>query len=87
MSDLNYNSLYQIIKYQYDKVKAERLAKMSDAEKRRRAQMDTAANIYNNPSLSNLGKAGMEMIKPPPPKEREKDDPSSYLYNSRSERI
>lgn len=83
MNELTYDTLYQIIKYQYDKVKADKLAKMSEEERRKRAQMDKTIDLYNNPSLTKFSAVGMEMITTPQ-KERERDDPSLYLYNSRN---
>jgi len=83
---LDYNGLYNIIKYQYDKVKAERDNKINDIEKKRREQMDKVADLYNNPNLKNLSKFGMDIVtlNNDNIKKKEKDDPTLYLYNSRN---
>jgi hypothetical protein len=78
METLDYNSLYKIIKYQYDKVRLERERLMSEKEKNQRRQLDNLANVYNNPSLKNLSLIIGE------PKEKVKDDPNSYVYNSKN---
>jgi len=78
METLDYTSLYQIIKYQYDKVKLEREKMMTDEEKKRRKQLDNLANVYNNPSFEKISSIINET------KEKEKDDPNSYVYNSKN---
>jgi hypothetical protein len=81
METLDYTSLYNIIKYQYDKVKLKRESMMSDEEKNRRKQLDNLVDIYNNPNYKNLSSMVGEMIQP---KEPEKDDPNTYVYNSKN---
>jgi hypothetical protein len=82
METLDYNSLYQIIKYQYDKIKKARDGGMTEEELARRAMYDKSLDFVNNPSFMGLGELTSNMILPTPP-EREPEDPSRYIYNSR----
>ena len=51
---------------------------MTDEEKKRRKQLDNLANVYNNPSFEKISSIINET------KEKEKDDPNSYVYNSKN---
>ena len=82
METLNYSSLYEIIKYQYDKIKTERDGGMTEEELARRAMYDRGLDFVNNPSFGGLGELTSNMMMPTPSK-REPDDPSKYIYNSR----
>ena len=82
METLDYNSLYQIIKYQYDKIKKARDETMTEEELARRAMYDKGLDFVYNPSFNGLGELTSNMIMPTPP-QREIDDPSRYIYNSR----
>ena len=82
METLNYTSLYQIIKYQYDKIKKARDGGMTEEELARRAMYDRGLDFINNPSFGGLGELTSNMIMPQAP-QREPDDPSRYIYNSR----
>lgn len=81
METLDYNSLYQIIKYQYDKVRLEREKNMSDEEKKRRKNLDNTVDLINNPSFEKLSSIAGEMIQA---KKKEKDDPNKYVYYSKN---
>jgi hypothetical protein len=83
METLNYSSLYQIIKYQYDKIKKARDGVMTEEELTRRAMYDRGLDFINNPSFGGLGELTSNMIMPPPP-EKEPEDTSKYIYNSRN---
>jgi|694.fasta_scaffold00862_4 hypothetical protein len=82
METLNYNELYEIVKYQYDKVKKERDSKMTEEEKKRRSQLDRLADFSNNPSLSSIRSLAGEYLSTS--RQIEKDDPSSYVYYSKN---
>lgn len=82
METLNYSSLYQIIKYQYDKIKKARDEGMTEEELTRRGMYDKGLDFMNNPSFMGLGEITSNMILPTP-RERKPDDPSKYIYNSR----
>ena len=82
METLNYSELYEIVKYQYDKVKKERDSKMTEEERNRRRRLDNLADIYNNPNLSNITSLAGEYLSNSTKKE--KDDPNSYVYNSKN---
>lgn len=84
METLNYSDLYGIVKYQYDKVKKERESNMSEEERNRRAQLDSLADLYNNPNLSNMSSLANEYLFKKKEKEKEKDDPNSYVYYSKN---
>lgn len=82
METLNYSSLYEIIKYQYDKIKKIRDGGMTEEELARRAMYDRGLDFMNNPSFNGLGELTSNIIMPTPP-QRELDDPSKYIYNSK----
>lgn len=82
METLNYTSLYQIIKYQYDKIKKARDGGMTEEELARRAIYDRGLDFINNPSFNGFGEITSNLIMPQAA-QREPDDPSRYIYNSR----
>lgn len=82
METLDYNSLYQIIKYQYEKIKRARDATMTEDELLRRDRLDKGIDFINNPSFMGLGEMTSNLIIPQAPK-KEPEDISKYVYNSR----
>jgi len=82
METLDYNTLYTIIKYQYDKLKLERDSQMTNEELIRRDNYDNTIDFLNNPSFERLTNITSKAIL----KKEKKilDDPSTYLYYSKN---